>query len=165
MNEINAEPLIEDIMIDTLIYTRLFNRELDLLGEREFIKRFLWLILIDQYNNPSISELGKILKVSKSQMTLKMDKGVEAGFIERVPDKEDRRIIRINLTDKGKNYIISSQKTIKESMNQLLTPLNAKEIEELKNSIKIIKKVVLKIQQSQDIDLRLIWEVFNENHR
>ncbi len=152
MNEINVEPLIEDIMIDTLIYTRLFNRELDLLGEREFIKRFLWLILIEQYNNPSISELGKILKVSKSQMTLKMDKGVEAGFIERVPDKEDRRIIRINLTPKGKDYIKSSQKTIKESMTKLLTPLNAKEIEEFKNSIKIIKKVVLKIQQSQHVD-------------
>ena len=61
--------LIEELLEDTLIYTLLFNRELNNLGERDFIKTFLWLISIEEYDNPSLSGLGKMLNVSKSQMT------------------------------------------------------------------------------------------------
>jgi DNA-binding MarR family transcriptional regulator len=142
--------IVDEILEDTLIYTILFNRELSNLGEREFIKTFLWLIAIEQYNNPSLSGLGKILNVSKSQMTLKMDKLTEAGFTERIPDKEDRRIIRIVLTPDGRNFIKNSKQTVKESMNQLLSPLTFEEVEELKKSIGTIKNVVLKIQAGKN---------------
>jgi DNA-binding MarR family transcriptional regulator len=146
MEEKKIDNLIEGMLEDTLIYTILFNRELTSLGEREFIKTFLWLISIEQYDNPSLSGLGKMLNVSKSQMTLKMDKLAEAGFTERIPDRNDRRIIRIVLTPEGRNFIKNSQKTVKESLTQLLSPLSFEEIEELKKSITTIKNVVLKIQ-------------------
>lgn len=146
MEEKKIDNLIEGMLEDTLIYTILFNRELTNLGEREFIKTFLWLISIEQYDNPSLSGLGKMLNVSKSQMTLKMDKLAEAGFTERIPDRNDRRIIRIVLTSEGRNFIKNSQKTVKESLTQLLSPLSFEEVEELKKSITTIKNVVLKIQ-------------------
>ena len=146
MKENKIDNMIEGMLEDTLIYTVLFNRELTNLGEREFIKTFLWLISIEQYDNPSLSGLGKMLNVSKSQMTLKMDKLTEAGFTERIPDKNDRRIIRIMLTPKGQNFIKNSKTTVKESMTQLLSPLSYEELEELKSSIATIKNVVLKIQ-------------------
>jgi DNA-binding MarR family transcriptional regulator len=146
MEEKKIDNLIESMLEDTLIYTILFNRELTNLGEREFIKTFLWLISIEQYDNPSLSGLGKMLNVSKSQMTLKMDKLAEAGFTERIPDRNDRRIIRIVLTPEGRNFIKNSQKTVKESLTQLLSPLSFEEVEELKKSITTIKNVVLKIQ-------------------
>jgi DNA-binding MarR family transcriptional regulator len=149
MVEKNINNLIEEMLKDTLIYTILFNRELTNLGEREFIKTFLWLISIEQYENPSLSGLGNILNVSKSQMTLKMDKLSEAGFTERIPDKNDRRIIRIVLTPEGRNFIKNSQKTVKKSMIQLLSPLTLEEVEELKKSIATIKNAVLKIQNKK----------------
>ncbi len=146
MGEKKIDDLIEEMLEDTLIYTILFNRELNNLGEREFIRTFLWLISIEQYNNPSLSGLGKILNVSKSQMTLKIDKLTEAGFTQRIPDIDDRRIIRIVLTPKGHNFIKNSQKPIKKSMIQLLSPLTLEEVKELKQSIVTIKNVILKIQ-------------------
>jgi DNA-binding MarR family transcriptional regulator len=141
--------LIEELLEDTLIYTLLFNRELNNLGERDFIKTFLWLISIEEYDNPSLSGLGKMLNVSKSQMTLKMDKLEQAGYTERIPDSEDRRIIRIVLTPEGRKFIKNSKKTVKEGMNQLLSPLDIGEIEDLKKSITTIKNVVLKIQEGK----------------
>jgi DNA-binding MarR family transcriptional regulator len=141
--------LIEELLEDTLIYTLLFNRELNNLGERDFIKTFLWLISIEEYDNPSLSGLGKMLNVSKSQMTLKMDKLEQAGYTERISDSEDRRIIRIVLTPEGRNFIKNSKKTVKEGMNQLLSPLDIGEIEDLKKSITTIKNVVLKIQEGK----------------
>ena len=149
MDENKIDNLIEEILKDTLIYTVLFNRELTNLGERDFIKTFLWLISIEEYDNPSLSGLGKMLNVSKSQMTLKMDKLAQTGYTERIPDKEDRRIIRIVLTPKGQNFIKNSKQTVKEGMYQLLSPLSIEEIEELKKSIKTIKNIVLKIQEGK----------------
>jgi len=131
---------------DSLIYIKLFNRELINLSERKFIKTFSWLILIEQYDNPSMSDLGKTLNISKTQMTTKIDELVNVGFIERVPDENDRRVLRIVLTTEGKNHIKKSHKTVTESMNQLLSPLDHKELEELSKSIETIKNVVLKIQ-------------------
>jgi DNA-binding MarR family transcriptional regulator len=149
MDENKKDNLIDEILGDTLIYSALFNRELTNLDEREFIKTFLWLISIEEYDNPSLSGLGKMLNVSKSQMTLKMDKLAQAGYTERIPDKEDRRIIRIVLTPEGKSFIENSRKTVKEGMKQLLSPLSVEEIEELKKSIATIKNIVLKIQEGK----------------
>ena len=95
---------------DSLIYIKLFNRELINLSERKFIKTFSWLILIEQYDNPSMSDLGKTLNISKTQMTTKIDKLVNVGFIERVPYENDRRVLRIVLTTEGKNHIKPLQK-------------------------------------------------------
>jgi DNA-binding MarR family transcriptional regulator len=149
MEEKKIDNLVEEILEDTLIYTILFNRELNKLGEREFIKTFIWLISIEQYGNPSLSGFGKMLNISKSQMTLKMDKLTQAGYTERKPDKKDRRIIRIELTPEGRNFIRNSEKTVKESMIQILSPLTYEEIKELKKSISTIKKIVLKIQDGK----------------
>lgn len=37
------------------------------------IKTFIWLKLIDEYNQPSISNMGRKINVSKSQMTYRVD--------------------------------------------------------------------------------------------
>jgi DNA-binding MarR family transcriptional regulator len=78
-----------------------------------------------------------------------MDKLEQAGYTERIPDNEDRRIIRIVLTEEGLSFIKNSKKTVKEGMGQLLSPLSIGEIEELKKSITTIKNVVLKIQEGK----------------
>lgn len=146
MGETTNNEMTEEMMKDTLIYVKLFNRKVSHLHEKGIMKTLSWLILIEQYGNPSISGLGNVLDVSKSQMTARLDKLVELGLIERVHDGEDRRIIRIVLTSEGQNFIKNYQKSVKESMDQLLSPLSPKEVEELKKSIKTIKNVVLKIQ-------------------
>ena len=148
--EKNKDEIIEEILADTLVYTRIFNRKLVHLADKDFMKTFFWLVLIQQYTNPSISGLGEKLNVSKSQMTSKVDQLAQDGFIKRVPDKKDRRIIRIVLTQEGQDYIKTSKKNFNTSMNQLLASLSMEEVEELKKSIKTIKHVVLKIQDGQD---------------
>lgn len=150
MREKEGDSSLEEMIGDTLLYVMLFKNKLTRLSENKIVMKTLaWLLLVEQLDNPSISELGDGLNVSKSQMTARVDKLVEAGLIERVPDKGDRRKIWIVLTPEGKDFIKNSQKTVKENMNQLLSPLSLKEVEELKKSIRTIKKVSLKIQDAQ----------------
>ncbi len=146
MGKEEKDKLVKGMMEDTLIYIKLFNRELIHLGDRKFMKTYFWLILIDQYDNPSISGLGKKLRVSKSQMTSRMDQLVNEGLIKRVHDENDRRIIRLALTPRGENFVNESRKHVENGLNQLLSSLNLEEVEELKKSIETIKKIVLKIK-------------------
>ncbi len=141
-----SDKLIEEMLEDSIVYITLFNMELIKLSERKFMKTFFRLLLIEQYGNPSMSALGKTLNISKTQMTSKMDELANEGLIERVPDENDRRVLRIVLTAEGKKLIKESHKTVTESMNQLLSPLSHKELEELSKSIEVIKNSVLKIQ-------------------
>ena len=146
MTEKRANKLIEDVMEDSILYIKLFNNELIHLGDRDFMKTFSWLLLIQSHDNPSISELGKISQLAKSQMTGKIDQLTNDGLITRIPDEKDRRILRVELTPYGHNFIKTSRNLIQENMKQLLSPLNLEEVEELKNSIETIKNIVLKIQ-------------------
>jgi DNA-binding MarR family transcriptional regulator len=93
-----------------------------------------------------MSALAKTLNISKTQITPRIDQLVNDGLLERVPDENDRRVLRIALTDEGKDLIKNSNITVKEAMNQLFSPLTHDELEELCKSIEIIKNTVLKIQ-------------------
>ena len=141
-----SDKLIDEMLENSIIYIKIFNRELVNLSERKFMKTFFWLTLIEQYDNRSMSALAKTLNISKTQITPKIDELVKDGLLMRVPDENDRRVLRIVLTGEGKDLIKKSNKTVKEGMNQLLSPLNPKELEELGKSIEVIKNTVLKIQ-------------------
>ncbi len=146
MGQTQKDELVEGMMDDTLIYIKLFNRELLRLGDRKFLKTFFWLILIEKYENPSLSVIGKKFRISKSQITSRMDELVREGLIERVHDENDRRIIRVILTGKGQDFIENNGKYFNEHLKELLSSLSLTEVEELNKSIINIKNVVLRIQ-------------------
>ncbi len=146
MSQITKDKMVEGMMKDILIYIKLFNRELLHLGDRKFLKTFFWLILIEKYDNPSLTNIGKKLRVSKSQITSRMDELVSEGLIERVHDENDRRIIRVILTSKGQDFINNNTKYFNEHLKDLLSSLSLAEVDELNKSIITIKNIVLKIQ-------------------
>jgi len=146
MEETKSEKLIEEMLDDSIIYIKIFNRELKNLSERKFMKKYFWLITIKNYDNLSMSGLANTLNISKTQLTPRIDELVKEGLLERVPDENDRRVLRIMLTTEGNDLIKHSNITVKEGMNQLLNPLSSEEIEELGKSIETIKSTVLKIQ-------------------
>ncbi|MFX1477244.1 MAG: MarR family winged helix-turn-helix transcriptional regulator [Promethearchaeota archaeon] len=87
-----------------------------------------------------IHKLVEKTQFSKSTLTFHLDKLEKAGFIERLPNKEDRREILICLTEKNKiiqdKYINISKKMVKLYYNNF----SDKEIEEFENFLKRILK-------------------------
>lgn len=49
----------------------------------------------------SVKDLTKLLGLDKSTLSRTIDGLVEAGFVERAPDKNDRRFIVLTLSKKG----------------------------------------------------------------
>jgi DNA-binding MarR family transcriptional regulator len=49
----------------------------------------------------SVSDIGSLLQITPAGVTHLINPLEEAGYVERLPDPHDRRIVLIGLTDKG----------------------------------------------------------------
>lgn len=63
------------------------------------------LFVLDNEGTLSQREIAGKMCVKPPSMTVMLQKMEKNGFVTRNPDKEDQRIIRITLTDKGKNCV------------------------------------------------------------
>jgi DNA-binding MarR family transcriptional regulator len=52
-----------------------------------------------------VSELSQALSVHVSTASNLLDKLARAGLVERIRDEEDRRVVRLRLTDKGRDIV------------------------------------------------------------
>ncbi len=57
--------------------------------------------LIREANGMPMKYYGETLYISKPNLTKMINRLIECGFVERKNDEEDRRIIKIFMTDKG----------------------------------------------------------------
>lgn len=61
------------------------------------------LMEIGKVSEISIVDLTSILGLDKSTLSRTIDAMVELGLVERVPNPEDRRYLKLTLTEQGKN--------------------------------------------------------------
>ena len=92
-----------------------------------------------------MSEIGRLVYISKSNMTSLIDKLVYEGLAERLPDKNDRRVINIALTDKGKNLLKDWRKHSNNEIKMNLSTLSNEDLEKLYESVKKIKDILLRM--------------------
>src|SRR5512136_1389566 len=69
-------------------------------GEYELLAT-LMLNLDDEKTALSVTEISNLLQITPAGVTHLVNPLEEAGYIERLPDPNDRRIVLIGLTDKG----------------------------------------------------------------
>ena len=62
-------------------------------------------ILKEHGESMTMSELARSTHSPKQQMTKTVDKLTEYRFAERISDPNDRRIVRLQLTQEGRDYI------------------------------------------------------------
>lgn len=81
--------------------------------------------------NGTVGNLANFLKLSKSSATQLIERLTEAGLVERVHDKEDRRIIRLLITKNGEKEFVEFKKKLMEKMQKIFSKIPAKDIKEL----------------------------------
>lgn len=141
---------IEKMLDDFLIYFPVFYQKV--ISSKDFHSRqtsssyYQILGVLMHRQSLPISVIGDILYISRPNMTSHIDKLVSDGMVERLPDEKDRRIIRIKLTPKGKDFIKDSRVLVEENMRENLSSLNAEELDELYKAIKTVKSTLMKIE-------------------
>lgn len=82
-------------------------------------------LLREHGDTMTMSELARSTHSPKQQVTKTVDRLTECGFAERVADPSDRRIVRLKLTQEGREYIdrfLSQDAAYYQSMFEEMPP-------------------------------------------
>lgn len=87
---------------------------------------------------PTMSELGRSISMDPSTLTRRIDKLVEKESVVRKPDLEDRRVVRVAITAKGKKIIRRLEEQRKKHLEFILHQMTSSEIRDLLNILKTL---------------------------
>jgi len=76
---------------------------------------------------PTMKEVAHSLLITSPSATAAINQLVKNGYLERISDKSDRRIIRLKITAKGKKTYEDHYKILIEKIAEVLKNLNAQE--------------------------------------
>jgi DNA-binding MarR family transcriptional regulator len=93
----------------------------------------------------TMGELSNALSVPLSTATRMVNWMVTDGYLKRLPDPEDRRVVRVALTEKGLDLHRSIKGYIEERVNNILSTLTADEQVTL---LHLIDKVILMLKKA-----------------
>ena len=105
--------------------------------------------VLKKHGELPMSEIGRMVYISKSNMTSLIDKLVENGLAERLPDKNDRRVINIALTVKGNELLSEWRKHSNNEIKINLATLSDEDLEKLYESFKNIKIILGKMGEDK----------------
>lgn len=90
-----------------------------------------------------LNELRKKLQISAPTVTGIIDRLEKSGYVKRIHDRKDRRVINVGLTTKGKALAKKTKATIKKQWEGVLTKLPRNDQE---NYVFILRKIQRSMQ-------------------
>ncbi|MGA2297335.1 MAG: MarR family transcriptional regulator [FCB group bacterium] len=102
-------------------------------------------LILEKYITLSMTEIGKELAMPKPNVTSLVDKLISLGFVERMPDAHDRRIINVKLTNSGHKAIEQAKEYVMNYIRKKLLVLSDSELELLSSSLQNVKEILLKV--------------------
>ena len=137
---------VEEIDENLREINKILNRDL----KREMIKLDLGLshfyILTTLYREKVLSSgnLAKSLDVKNSTITSLVDRLVKLSLVKRRRCERDRRVVLVELTDKGKKLTEKLLTLRKKRLKEIVKELPGEEVKEIYESIKRVKEILKK---------------------
>ncbi len=97
---------------------------------------------IGLYQSRTMSETAAILSITTGTLTVAVDRLVKKSYVQRQRDDKDRRVVRIQLTKKGKLALRMHNKFHTLLVERLTEPLDNKQREILLRTLKGIASFV-----------------------
>jgi len=92
----------------------------------------------------SLNELAELLVLDKSTMSRTINKLVEDGLVIRELDPEDRRYVKIKLTDKGVEIFKSIEESMDRYYKAIFNSIPEEKKEQVLDSLKLLIEAVNK---------------------
>lgn len=105
--------------------------------------QFSTLSYVDKNPDATMSSTAHFLLTSQSSTTQLIERLHKAGFVKRIDDEQDRRIIHLSLTKEGKKELRDMTKKRITQLKKIYTHINEKDMKEL---IRIQEKILLGLQ-------------------
>lgn len=93
----------------------------------------------------SISDIASKLGISKPNMTPIIDKLLRDNLVYRTEDPNDRRIVRIALTQKALDISAEHERRLKESLFSKLSTLSNDDLVKMKDLVSELTNIIVKL--------------------
>ncbi len=147
MNE--TEMISIDRIIENLIYLHpLLSKSLtrSIRAKTNLNPGSLYILgLLSKYDVLSMSEIGCKLAMPKPHVTAQVDKLIAEDMVERLFDKNDRRIINIRFTEKGKEDFKAIKQEISRDMRERIEKLDKQKLALLYDSTQQVRDILSEI--------------------
>lgn len=142
-----TEHFLQQTIIFSLLVIEKVNKQLEKTYKEDLTSSEFYALLSAYYfGDMKMSAFADNLGIKKQQATRVINELVKKGYIQRIYDESDRRVILIRLTQEAKMFLKEyTAKTI-GLMSDSLDGFNKGEIEELQNAIETINKLLPKIE-------------------
>jgi DNA-binding MarR family transcriptional regulator len=92
------------------------------------------------------SEISQVHGISRPNVTTLIGKLIDQGLAQRSHDENDRRVVFISITDKGKRATLRYRKFVKEYLlNKVFNQINPDEVEEVLASMAKFRSLLIKV--------------------
>jgi len=98
----------------------------------------------------TMGELSKNAQVAMPSMTEMIDKLEKNGMAERSRDENDRRVVKVRLTLKGKRLRKEFMRKRFDDLKKMFGKLSGDELDELITSLKKARHILEKVEVEQD---------------
>lgn len=103
------------------------------------------LAFLENTKHAKMSDLASYINTSFSSATQIVDRMVHAGFVDRVQDEKDRRVVLLTITENGRAQLKELKRAKRERMKKLFKNVSHEEIKEL---IRIQEKMVASLKDN-----------------
>lgn len=109
------------------------------------LETYYCLQMLEKAGPMPMSELAKHMGCKKQQATRIISDLIKHDFVRRLSDEEDRRIVRIEITDKALNFIEEKFYLNSSFLREAKGTLTAGELEELNGSMETLLRLLPKL--------------------
>lgn len=107
------------------------------------------MILLEENGPMKMSDLARNVSVTMSGATAIVDKMVRADLVKREADPQDRRVIRIDLSSRGRQFIANCMQTQAQCFAEILDHIEPAKQQELLDAFERIHTLLSEIEDSR----------------
>ena len=149
-NKISIDSAIENLISIHPLLSKAFNRSMR--SKTNLNPGSLFVLGVLSRNGMlSMSEIGCKLSMQKPHITGLVDKLVAENLVERLYDPKDRRIVNVNITEKGMIDFNAIKHEISQELRQKLENLDTETLDTLSLASKQVKDILIKFVVNQPV--------------
>ncbi|MEH7276860.1 MarR family winged helix-turn-helix transcriptional regulator, partial [Neobacillus vireti] len=95
------------------------------------------------------TELAEVFEVNKSAITAIVNRLADRGIIERTRDENDRRVVYLTLTEKGKELNQKTQEKVHVLVESFITQFDESEITNFINTYEKLAQILTNMKKEE----------------
>jgi DNA-binding MarR family transcriptional regulator len=107
-----------------------------------------------QEQSITLTELAEQRGVTRQAVSLQVQGLVERGWVQRIPDLNDRRQAMLEVTDEGLIQLQKARQSLTEYMAGLLEALTPDELTTIQNALPIFRRLITKATDARNMPVQ-----------